>query len=388
MLSDQTLSYAEGITTALLGVDRYYRQESGDEEGLVVLNMASSTHQPEIFGSYDEASQRFIQLRTAATNLPEPDRRRYYDQVCNSTLAFIQWRQTGLPFSSQLSSFIHVPSQPAGENELDALRAEMRNLLNKMGYQGDISAQFAVWQEKNRVPADEVPGVIQSLLDEAWERTNRILPIPADKSDGMQVLPVSGVHFNARCNYLERRIELNTDPILTRPSLKHLAIHEAYPGHYVQFKLRETWYRQGLAPADGLLSVVNTASSCTFEGIADNGMVLLDWLESDHDRLLALLGRYRAGIGTVAAWQMHALHYPPERVRDYLRANALVGGEGWINSRMGFISALERAVLIWTYWWGQAVVTPAYQKVSPHQRPDFLKFLYGRMHSNDTVRMF
>ena len=49
----------------------------------------------------------------------------------------------------------------------------------------------------------------------------------------------------------------------------------AYPGHYVQFKLRETWYnREGSAPADGLLSVVNTASSHTFEGIADNGMTL------------------------------------------------------------------------------------------------------------------
>ncbi|HJZ47203.1 MAG TPA: hypothetical protein VKE41_08565 [Roseiflexaceae bacterium] len=36
-----------------------------------------------------------------------------------------------------------------------------------------------------------------------------------------------------------------------------------------------------MAPADGLLSVVNTASSCIFEGIADNGLRMLDWLDSE-----------------------------------------------------------------------------------------------------------
>jgi hypothetical protein len=64
MLSDRTLAYAEKVTTALLGVDAFYRTECGDEEGLVVLNMAAG--------------------------LPETDRQRYYDQLCHSTLAFIQ----------------------------------------------------------------------------------------------------------------------------------------------------------------------------------------------------------------------------------------------------------------------------------------------------------
>ena len=61
----------------------------------------------------------------------------------------------------------------------------------------------------------------------------------------MKVSAVSGVPFNARCNYLGRTIELNIDPTLTRPGLKHLAVHEGYPGHYLQFKLRETLYREG-----------------------------------------------------------------------------------------------------------------------------------------------
>jgi hypothetical protein len=204
----------------------------------------------------------------------------------------------------------------------------------------------------------------------------------------MQVMGVSGVAFNARCNYLERKVELNTDPVLTRPGLKHLAVHECYPGHYVQFKLREVFYAEGKAPADNLLSVVNTASSSPFEGIADHGLFLLDWIESDDDRVQHALTRYRSGIGAVAAWKLHALGEPEATVRDWLRDHALVGGEGWVDNRLRFIAAPARAVLIWSYWWGQGVVTAAYNAIPPHQRADYLDFLYGRMHSLQTVAMF
>jgi hypothetical protein len=387
-LSDKTLEYSKEITTALLGVDRLYRLESGDEEGLVVVDMSAGEFQPEIFADYDEARQRWKKLRTLAEGLPEADRRKYYDQLCHSTLAFIEWRQNGLPFTEQLSSFLHVPAAPASDDQLDELCRQMRDLLNQMGYSGDLAMQFTAWENRTRVPADEVPDVLREMLNQAWDRTETRLHIPAEKSDGMKVCLVSGKAFNARCDYLRRTIELNTDPILTRSGLKHLIVHEAYPGHYVQFKLRETWYREGTAPADGLLSVVNTASSSTFEGIADNGMILLDWIETDDDRLQSLLNRYRSGIGTGAAWRLHALGWSIEQTTDWLRERALTGGEGWIVGRMRFLSAPARAVLIWSYWWGEAVVTPAYLNVSHDRRPDFLRYLYGRMHSNETVGMF
>ena len=54
MLSDKTLAYAEEATTAILGVDALYRRESGDEEGLAVLDM-SGQHKPEAFSSYQDA---------------------------------------------------------------------------------------------------------------------------------------------------------------------------------------------------------------------------------------------------------------------------------------------------------------------------------------------
>jgi len=389
-LSDATLAYAEDVTRALLGVDALYRAEGeagGSDDGLVVVNMAPD-HRPELFADYAAARARVEELERSAASLPEPDRRTYYGQLCGSTRALIQWRAAGLPFTEQLERFLHVPAAPASDADLDALRGEMRGLLSRMGYDGDLMAQCAAWQARVRVTPDEVAGVLGELLDEAWTRTEERLPLPDPRSDGMRVATVSGVPFNARCDYLARTVELNIDPVLTRPALKHLAVHECYPGHYVQFKLRETWYKEGTAAADGLLSVVNSASSSVFEGIADNGLRVIDWLDTDDDRLSNLLSRYNAGIGTGAAWRLHALGWDGARVADWLRAQALVGGEGWAANRMRFIAAPQRGALIWSYWWGEASVTPVWERVPPARRGDFLHFLYGRMHSPRTVASF
>lgn len=388
MLSDTTLRYAEGITTALLGLDQLFRAEpGGGGDGLVVLNM-SRTHQPERFADYAAAEARFAELERGAAALPEPDRRAYYAQLCQSEIAFCRWRRGQLSFGEQISGFLHVPGAPAADADLDQLRAEMRALLSAMGYSGDLAAQCAHWEERNRVPPDEVQPTLTELLSAAWDRTAERMEIPAPKSDGMRVQTVRAAPFSGRCDYSHRTIELNIDPVLTLPGLKHLAVHEGYPGHYVQFKLREHWYAAGLAPADGLLSVVNTASSSPFEGIADNGLRVIDWIESDDDRLQALLTRYRAGIGTVAAWRLHAEGWAPELVANWLRANALVGGEGWVANRMRFIAAPDRSALIWSYWWGEAAVAPAWESAPAARRPEFLRYLYGRMHSPQTVAMF
>ena len=389
-LSRETLAFGERMMTALLGLDALYRAESADGEGLAVVNLDLERRYPaDAFAGYAEAARCFESLRTDARSLPEKDRRAYYDDLCHSTLALIAWRKTGLPFLEQLRDFLHVTPEPASPEELDALQAEMGELLSRMGYKGDLREQCAAWEEKTRVPPEQVPAVLEALLDEAWRRTeDRLLKIPRPQSDGMHVVPVTGVAFNARCNYLSRRIELNVDPILTRPGLKHLAVHEGYPGHYLQFTLRSTLMETGEAAADGLLSLVNSASSSIFEGIGDSGLTMLDWMESDDDRVQALMNVYRAGIGTEAAWQLHGLGWPVARVAESLAARSLVGGDGWVSNRVKFIQSPSRAVLIWSYWWGERVVTRAWQRIGAYRRDAFLRFLYGRMHSNASIEMF
>lgn len=395
MISDATMRFGESMTTALLGLDALYAAESGksgltgaDIERLVVLNM-SSTHAPDPFAGYAEAMDRFAALRFQAAALPEPDRVVYYQQACDSAIAFAAWRSTGLDFADQIGRFLHVEPRPASDAELDELRGGMRSLLTEMGYAGDLPAQFTAWEARQRVPPDEIAGTLEALLADAWERTAELMEMPGEPVDGMHVETVTSVPYNAMCDFSRRLIRLNVDPILTQPGLKHLAVHEGYSGHYVQFKRRENAYRRGDAPADGLLSVVNTASSAPFEGIADIGMTWIGWNTSLDDRLSALLTRYRSAAGTRAAWRLHADNADPADVRAELLDDAIGGGEGWVDSRLRFLAAHDRAALIWSYWAGEPALQRAWQGVGPDRarRTSFFDFIYDRMHSVDTVSM-
>jgi len=272
---------------------------------------------------------------------------------------------------------------------IDAICAQLHTRLNEAGCHGDLARQCARWEERQRVPPADVPGMLQALLDEAWDRTcETLVEIPAPRSDGMRVATVSGAVYNARCDYRSRTIELNIDPVLTRPALRHLAAHEGYPGHYVQFKLRETMVRDGVASADALLSVVNTASSSVFEGIADAGMRMAAWWEEPDDEIQFLLSRHRAAIATRAAWMLHAEQRTSAAVMDWLREASLVGGEGWAANRMRFIVAPARAVLIWSYWHGEPAVSTIWERTPDARRAAFLHFLYGRMHSSQSLALF
>jgi hypothetical protein len=389
-LSSITMAFGARIASALLGLDRLFRSESGDPDGLVVVNLDLDCRiDPAPFASYADARSAFAALGHDAVRLPEPDRRAYYADLCESSLAFIDWRDGGLAFEDQLTRFLHLPAAPASDADIRGLGDTLQTLLEGRGFRGTLPEQCAAWESAHRVDAAEVPRVLESLMDEAWDRTEAtLMPVPTPKTDRMRVAAVSGVAYNARCNYLERTVELNTDPILTRPGLKHLAVHEGCPGHYLQFTLRRTLHAEGKATDDVLFSMVNTASSSVFEGIADAGMEMINWQQGDDDRIQAVATRYRSAIATVAAWRLHALRWPSEQVADWLRSVALFGGEGWVANRMAFIAASARAVLIWSYWWGEPAVIDAWRTVAPANRPAFLEFLHGRMHSARSVAMF
>lgn len=386
-LTDRTLGYAEELTDAILGLDAVYREESGDEVGLAVLDLSGGRRTPTAFDGYDEAAAAFAALGDRAEDLPERDRRTYYRQFCESMRAFVEWRQDGLPFPEQIERFLHVPPEPPSEAELSALREELSGVLAGLGHEGDVASQCRDWKDATTVSAAEAPEVLEAEMDRMRDLTLGELDVRAANVDRIGAAGVSDAAFNAKCDFAENTVVINTDPQLTRPWLRKLAVHEGYPGHVLQFSLRREWYEAGRAPADGLLSVVNCASSTTFEGIADSGLALLG-AGTEADRAANLVGRYQMGIATAAAWRYHAEDHDEEAVHDWLAEQAIYGDEEWVRSRVGFLTAPERATLMWSYWHGEPAVTSAIESVDPAAFDDFIEFLYGRMHSTESVTQF
>lgn len=101
-----------------------------------------------------------------------------------------------------------------------------------------------------------------------------------------------------------------------------------------------------------------------------------------------MMNAYRMGVCTVAAWKLHALSESKAEVKAWLTANTFTGGAGWVANRLRFISNPGRAVLIWSYWHGEPNVAKAWRAVSKSNRPEFLRWLYSRMHSTSSVAMF
>jgi hypothetical protein len=386
-LSEESLRFGERLASLTLGIDRLYRVELGSDDGmdgLVVVNMGWDDVLS--LEDYGEARARLGELAKDSFSLPEADRRLYYLQACLSLDSFCAFRQGLLPgLSAQVGMFLHVDGAPVTERELDGMCRALDVLLAGMGYQGNLAEKCARWEEDNRVPRKEVQSEMDRLMALARVRCGGMLDLP-DALYHCEV--VEGGPFSARSDYDHLRVVVNIDPTYTRPALKHLVCHEVYPGHYMQFTLRKELYKKGIAAADGLLSVVNHSSSSTFEGIADLGIRFLDWEEGCDDRVYALLSAIKSASGTASSYQHHTLGWNEARILEWLRPYALVGGEGWLKSRLNFIPDPARAALIWSYWRGDQGVEGVYQRVEKKDMPRFYDYIYGRLHTVDSLQLF
>lgn len=384
-LSDATLDLSVRVAQATVGIDALYRAENFDGDELVVLNMAHV--QPTAYGSYDDAEEDLAGIARDAMLLPEADRRLYYTQACTSLFSFCEWRKGRLnDMSDQIGLFLHVDPAPATQANLDKYNKALYDMLTEAGYSGDLKQRLDAWEQKNLVPADEVEGYMNEQMAVARELTGEFLELP--ENDYYRCRTISNAAFNASSHYDERCVVVNKDPILTTQKLQHLVCHEVYPGHFMQFSLRRMAWERGAGGLDGTLSVCNHSSSCTFEGIADCGVKFLGWNKTIDDKISEMISIVQSALGTAASYRMHTLKWETSAVEDYLRKNAPGGGEGWVQNRMKFISDPARAALISSYWRGDEGVFPVWERVEEKDRVRFFDYVYGRLHTVQSLRMF
>jgi len=380
VLDGTTRAYAERLARAYRGLDALHRAAHPEDPwGLVVLDMAED-RSTTTFGGWDAARAAFGRLAEEAADLAEPDRRTYYADLCRSAMTVVAWneRDGALPLEDQVAGFLATEPRPASDAELDAVRIALGAELEAAGHGGTLAEAAGAWERATRVAPDQLVATMERLMDEALERCAAVFDVP------MPALPsvtlVRGAPFNARCDFARGVVELNADPVITLGDLRHLAVHEVVPGHCLQFETRRLAAREGWGGADGLMSLVKSAGSPLFEGVADAGGDLIGWTEPV-DRITALVSRLRAGIGTVAAWGLHREGWTRERARAYLAEHALMGGPGWVENRLGYIAPKGRGAHVWSYWLGEQALRPIYGRHDGAVPAAELRTLYGRMHS-------
>lgn len=380
MLDSTTRAYAERLARAYRGLDALHRRANPqDSWGLVVLDMAEDRTAAG-FGAWAAARATFGRLAEEAADLVEPDRRRYYADLCRSALTVVAWneRSDALPLEEQVAGFLATEPRPASAPELEAVRAELARELAAAGYVGPLRDAAQAWERATRVAADDLVPTMERLMHEALDRTAPVFDVPMPRLPTVTL--VRGAAFNARCDFARGIVELNADPVITLGDLRHLVVHEVVPGHCLQFETRKLAAREGWGGADGLMSLVKSAGSPLFEGVADAGGDLIGWAEPV-DRITALVSRLRAGIGTVAAWGLHREGWTHEQARAYLAGNALMGGPGWVENRLGYIAPKGRGAHVWSYWLGEQALRPIYARHDGAVPAADLRNIYGCMHS-------
>ena len=373
------------------GIDQLYRntpRSNGflDKEGLIPVAVADVTPRP--LANYDEAVVALNELRTRLPAEAEsPLRRDYVDEMIDSLLTLIAtFREEPVSFADRVRRQIRVSTQRISDDVLEGYRRIIREKLDELGYFGGaLASDLARYEDTVRVPVDQVLDTMRALTIEARERVNTTMYPMADQ--WMEPVGVSAVPFSAYCDYPARQVLLNLDFPYTRFALKHLATHEVFPGHLVHLALREKYVADGIMPLDGAQVVTSSASSALFEGIADNGMFFLDWIEGPEDELGVALQRLRGALRCNAAWMMHAQGKTLDEIVPIIAGGGFQD-EVTARSRLAFLGHNLRAPFVYAYWCGDMAVHDVWRTVAADRRAEFWTYLYGNMHTPTTLRTY
>jgi hypothetical protein len=304
--------------------------------------------------------------------------------MIDSLLALITtFQEREISFAERVRRQIRVDTQLVGADILDGYRATIREKLDEMGYSGGALAEdLARWEASAHVPADKVLDVMRELTLEARERVTATMYPMADQ--WMEPVGVTDKPFSAYCDYPGRKVLMNLDFPYTRFSMKHLATHEVFPGHLVHLNLRERYVAEGRMPLDGAQVVTSSGSSALFEGIADNGMFFLDWIEGPEDELGVALQRLRGALRCNAAWMMHAEGKSLDEIVPFIAEG---GFQDLVTarSRLAFLGHNLRAPFVYAYWSGDMAVHDVWKTVPRERRVQFWDYLYANMHTPKTL---
>jgi hypothetical protein len=380
------------LTAVTMGIDAFERARNDgrsllDGEGLVPIYMGADLVAPRAYSGWEAVRDDLRQLQTAVDGLNAGERKVFLQGMLTSLQVAVRLFSGGTPtFEEKVVDLVGAPRGREDEAMIEDSRARIDALLRRAGLVvGTLKQRVQRWEDERAVDAAKIESVFLELMAEGKARTDDTIFDTGDYT--MRLNPVSDVPYTARCNFNQGQMDLNTDLSFTRPALKHLVCHEVFPGHSTQLLYTRSEVDAGRSTLDALLVTANAITGCVQEGIGDQGIYLIDWIEDEDDELMMELRRLRLAAQTNAAWAYMVEGQPAEDTANYLRDVAM-GQEAWVRGRLRMAAHPFRGPFIASYWAGNEAVRKVRERVTPERKAEFLATLFGRAHSPRSLAMF
>lgn len=385
-------AFGATLTAVTMGIDAFERSRPRgtsllDGEGLVPIYMGADLVPARRYASWDEVQEDLAALESSIGQIPDGPRAVFLRGMLTSLKVAVRLFTGASPsFEEKVRDLVGAPTGPVDPAVIEDIRGRLDSLLRRQGaVRGDLGERIRAWEEGRFVDPARLEATFTELLAEARARTDaRIIDTGGYE---MALNPVRDVPFTARCNFNQGQMDLNVDQRFTRSALKHLVCHEVHPGHVTQLLYTRAEVEAGRSDADALLCTANAVTGCVQEGIGDQAVQLIDWIEGEDDEIHLELRRLRSAAQTSAAWHLMVDGWAADRVAEYLRRTAF-GQEAWIQGRLRMAAHPFRGPFIASYWAGNESVRRVRERVPAGQRPSFMTYLYGRVHSPESLEMF
>ena len=391
-LAADGVGFGAELVAVTMGIDAFERANSRkagllDSEGLVPIYLGADLVAPRAYSDWWAVEDDLNALAERLAAVAPLHRRVFATAMLRSLKIAVRLFAGASPsFEVKVRDLVGAPTGPVDSATIDGQRDALDRLLRRRGVvRGDLEQRIGDWESWHFVPATRLEDLFRALMDEARDRTARAVFDCGDFE--MRLNPVRGVPFTARCSFDEGQMDLNVDNGFTRAALKHLVAHEVFPGHATQLLYTRARVEQGRANPEVLLCTANSVLGCVQEGIGDEAVSLIDWIQDDDDMIHLELRRLRSAVQTSAAWFLMHDGWDPDRACDYLRQMA-AGQPAWIEGRLRMAAHPFRGPFIASYWAGAAVVREVRERTPPEAHGAFIEYLYGHAHSPQSLALF
>ncbi|MCU0906135.1 MAG: hypothetical protein MUF73_01530 [Rhodobacteraceae bacterium] len=380
------------LAAVTLGIHALERQRNDgssllDTEGLVPIWTGHSLVTARPYTDWDTVHQDLAQLEAATRGLSPGERKTFLEGMLTSLKLAVRLFSGGSPtFEQKVIGLVGAPRGHEDAGMIAASHDRIDRLLTRLGFRnGTLRERLRAWEDDRAVPMDRLPAMVADLMAEAKRRTDRMIFDTRDFR--MEIRPVRDVPYPARCVFDQGIVDLNLDMMFSRAALKHIICHNVFPGHATQALYCHAEVVAGRSTYDALLVSANAVTGCVQEGIGEQGIYLIDWVEDAEDELTAEVRNLRLAAQTSATWAYMAEGQSAEKTMSYLRETGL-GRDAWVRGRLRTAAHPFKGPFAASFWVGNEAVRRVRQRVPDAHWPEFIRFLYGRAHSPQSLEMF